>query len=72
MTPGSRTCDIKLPNLARRLGGNAIGFNDVIRFDGDIIRLDDVIRLNNAIRLDNTIRLNNAIRLSDVIDLTAM
>jgi len=52
-----------LPNLARRLSGDTIGLNNVIRLDSNAIRLDDIIRLGDVIRLNNVIRLGNVIRL---------
>ena len=63
-----------MPNLVRKLGGDIIGLNDVIRLDSNamrlsnVIRLDDAIRLSgNAIRLSNIIRLDDAMRLSNII-----
>ena len=59
-----------MPDLARRLGGNAIGLNDVMRLNGDVMRLDNAIRLGDVIRLDDAIRLGDVIRLnSDVMRL---
>jgi len=54
--PRGHNCDIQLPNLGRRLGGDTIGLDNVMRLDGD------VMRLGNMIRLDSTIRLNDVIR----------
>jgi len=51
-----------LPNLAKRFSGDAMGLNNIIRLNGNIIRLS-----GDAIRLSNIIRLNNTIRLSDII-----
>ena len=56
-----------MPNLARRLGSNIIGLNNVIRLNGDAIRLNNIIRLSNVIRLNNIMRLGNIIRLNSNI-----